>query len=144
MLSLLTVNEVKWKLNTCRFTYYVKCSEPHPCISNPDTHPRASNRRRGCLVCIFFFSSWYCILSSVIVTVPHHVCAGVCAVFSVVPTHRVSTVSGRTTTLTVVLVQASSLVRCAKRTSWRRSCCCSVSTVIGGYCSLELHMHTQD
>lgn len=74
--------------------------------------------------------------------VPHYFCTGVCAVCSVAPTHQVSTVSGRTTIPTVALVPASSLVQCAERTSWRRSCCCSVSTAIGGCCSLGLHMHT--
>lgn len=54
MLSLLTVNEVKWKLNTCRFTYYVKCSQPHPCISNPETHLRASNREGVARLAFFF------------------------------------------------------------------------------------------
>lgn len=62
-------------------------------------------------------------------------CAGVCAVSSVGPTHQVSTVSGRTTIPTVGRVPVLSLARCAGRTSWRRSCCCSVSIVIGGYCS---------
>lgn len=64
--------------------------------------------------------------------------------YSVVPTRRVSIVSGRTTTHTVALVPASSLVLYAERTSWRRSCCCSVSTVIGRSCLLELHMHKLD
>lgn len=65
----------------------------------------------------------------------HYVCAGVCAVSSVGPTHQVSTVSGRTTIPTVGHVPVLSLARCAERTSWRRNCCCSVSIVIGGYCS---------
>lgn len=57
---------------------------------------------------------------------------GVCAVSSVVPTHQVSTVSGRTITLTVVRVPASLRVQFAEKTSWRKSCYCSVSTAIGG------------
>lgn len=56
---------------------------------------------------------------------------GVCAVFSVVPAHQASTVSGRTTTHIVALVLASSPVQYAEKTSWKKSCCCSVSTVIG-------------
>ena len=63
---------------------------------------------------------------------------------SVDPTHRVSTVSGRTTTPTVAPVPAWSPVQYADRTSWRRSCSCSVSTAIGMYCSLELHTHAPD
>lgn len=54
---------------------------------------------------------------------------------SVGPTHQVSTVSGRITIPTVGHVPVLSLARCAERTSWRRNCCCSVSIVIGGYCS---------
>lgn len=54
---------------------------------------------------------------------------------SVGPTHQASTVSGRTTIPTAGRVPVLSLARCAGRASWRRSCCCSVSIAIGGYCS---------
>lgn len=110
--------------------------------------PRDPSSAQVVAVRLFFlfflalFSCQRCIFSCfAIVTALARVCAGVCAACSVVPTRRVSTVSGRTTTLTVALVRASSLVQCAERTSWKRSCCCSVSTVIGGFCSLARHAH---
>lgn len=66
---------------------------------------------------------------------------GVCAVFSVVPAHRASTVSGRTTTHIAALVPASLPVQYAEKTSWKKSCCCSVSTVIGEYRTLKTMRH---
>lgn len=107
------------------------------CFSSPKTHSQCSSTSSGCLAYIIlsFFLSFYVSVANsaaLIVTALAHVCAGVCAACSVAPARRVSTVSGKTTTLTVAPAQAWSLVQCAEKTSWKRSCCCSVSTVIGG------------
>lgn len=85
------------------------------------------------------FSYFSCIRSLFLL----YVFAGVYAVSSVGPTHQVSTVSGRTTIPTVGHVPVLSLARCAERTSWRRSCFCSVSIAIGGYCS-STYIHAQN
>lgn len=105
------------------------------CFSSPENHPWCSGTGGACLAhnILSFFSRRCCkFCCFVIVTAPARVRAGVCAACSVAPARRVSTASGRTTTLTVAPAQAWSLVQCAERTSWKRSCCCSVSTVIGG------------
>lgn len=115
-------------MNTCKFAHYVKYWDA--CVSTLHEQFRS--------LCVLFF------ISCRILELPflHFGCMfllngfafllGACAVSSVVPTHQVSTVSGRTITLTVVRVPAWLLVQFAEKTSWRKSCCCSVSTVIGG------------
>lgn len=132
------------EISTCKFAYYVKHSSSGPAIETQRPIPFPFlflwQQKKCHLYLCFNLTYWLYNCYRVLL----YYFAGVYVVCSAVPTHQASTVSGRTTTPTVAHVPASSHVQYAERTSWRRSCCCSVSTVTGGYCSLELHTHTPD